>query len=173
VSRGTGADKPRNLAKTVIVENQGGRGGTVALATVARALADDYTLALTATASGASPFPYRKLPYDPETAFPPISQIVTFYNVLVTYPGLPAKTLPKFMNYAKSNPVSLGGGNIGGQSWIMLTKLNSMAGTKIESIPYKGTGPALSDCPRRIWTRQLPERSCLKVAISCALHVRR
>jgi tripartite-type tricarboxylate transporter receptor subunit TctC len=135
----------KSLKQPVLVENQGGGGGTIALATVARAPADGYTLALTATAFVASPFLYKKLPYDPETAFAPISQVVTFYNILVSYPGFPAKTLPEFINYAKSNPVSLGGGNLGGQSWIMLTKLNSMAGTRIEYIPYKGTGPALTD----------------------------
>ncbi len=135
----------KTLKQPVVVENQGGGGGTIALQTVARAPADGYTLAYTATAFVASPFLYKKLPYDPQTAFAPISQVVTFYNILVTYPGLPAKTLPEFISYAKSNPVSLGGGNLGGQSWVMLVKLNDMAGTRIQYVPYKGTGPALAD----------------------------
>jgi tripartite-type tricarboxylate transporter receptor subunit TctC len=135
----------KTLKQPVVVENQGGGGGTIALQTVSRAAPDGYTIAITATAFVASPFLYKSLPYDPQTAFAPVSQLVTFYNMIVTYPTFPAKTLPEFLAYAKANPVSLGGGNLGGQSWIMLVKLNSMAGTKIEYIPYKGTGPALTD----------------------------
>jgi tripartite-type tricarboxylate transporter receptor subunit TctC len=135
----------KTLKQPVVVENQGGGGGTIALQTVSRAPADGYTLAITATAFVASPFLYKQLPYDPQTAFAPISELVTFYNMLVTYPGFPAKTLPEYLAYAKSHPVSVGGGNLGGQSWVMLVKLNKMAGTSIEYIPYKGTGPALAD----------------------------
>ncbi len=135
----------KTLKQPVVVENQGGGGGTIALQTVARAPADGYTLAITATAFVASPFLYKQLPYDPQTAFAPVSQLVTFYNMLVTYPGFEAKTLQDFLALAKTKPLSLGGGNLGGQSWVMLVKLNDMAKTKIEYIPYKGTGPALAD----------------------------
>jgi len=135
----------KTLKQPVVVENQGGGGGTIALQTVARAPADGYTLAITATAFVASPFLYKQLPYDPQTAFAPVSQLVTFYNMIVAYPGLEAKTLQEYLKLAKAKPLALGGGNLGGQSWVMLVKLNDMAGTKIEYVPYKGTGPALSD----------------------------
>jgi tripartite-type tricarboxylate transporter receptor subunit TctC len=135
----------KTLKQPVIVENQGGGGGTIAPALVARAPADGYTLLLTSTAFVAAPFLYAKLAFDPEKSFAPISEIVTYYNVLAAYPGIAPKTLPEFMSYAKANVVSVAGGNLGGQSWIMAMKLNKMADTKLNYIAYKGTGPALSD----------------------------
>jgi tripartite-type tricarboxylate transporter receptor subunit TctC len=135
----------KTLKQPVVIENQGGGGGTIAPALVARAPADGYTLLITATAMIAAPFLYAKLPFDVEKNFAPVSQIVTFYNILAAYPGFPPKTLPDFMSYAKSNVVSLAGGNLGGQSWLMTMKLNAMANTKLNYIAYKGTGPALTD----------------------------
>jgi tripartite-type tricarboxylate transporter receptor subunit TctC len=135
----------KSLKQPVVVENQGGGGGTIAPALVARAPADGYTLLVTATAFVAAPFLYAKLPFDVEKGFAPVSQIVTFYNVLAAYPGFPPKSLAEFMTYAKSNVVSVAGGNVGGQSWIMAMKLNKMANTQLNYIAYKGTGPALTD----------------------------
>ena len=67
--------------------------------------------------------------------------------MIVTNPQYPAKTISEFIAYAKAHPdaVSVGGGNLGGQSWIMTMKLNTMAGIKLNYIAYKGSGPALVD----------------------------
>jgi len=135
----------KSLKQQVLVENQGGGGTTIALGLVARAPADGYTLAVTATAMVAAPFLYSSLPFDVEKSFAPVSQLVTFYNILVANPDFPAKTLPEFITYAKEKTVSLASGNLGGQSWVMTLKLNKMAGTKIKYLAYRGAGPALTD----------------------------
>ena len=135
----------KTLQQQVVIENQPGGGGNIAAAYVARAPADGYTLFYTATALVAAPSLYSKLPFDVEKSFTPISQIVTFYNVLVAHPGFAPKTLTEFVDYAKKQRVTLGGGNRGGQSWVMAVKLNKMAETQIEYLAYKGAGPALID----------------------------
>ena len=135
----------KTLKQQVIVENQGGGGGTIAQATVARAPADGYTLLLTTSVLVAAPALNQNLPFDVEKSFEPIAQIVTFYNMLAAAPAFPPKTLAEFLTYAKANEVSVAGGNIGGQSWIMAKKLDKMAGTKFNYIAYKGTGPAMTD----------------------------
>jgi tripartite-type tricarboxylate transporter receptor subunit TctC len=135
------------LKQQVIVDNQAGGGGNIALGMAARAPADGYTLVITSTGFVAAPFLYSKIPYDAEKSFAPISQIVAYYNVLVTSPGFQGKTLPEYLAYAKAHPneVTLGGGNVGGQGWIMLMKLNKMADVRVKYLAYKGSGPALVD----------------------------
>ncbi len=145
VSRLVASHMAKTLHQPVVVENQGGGGGTIALQSLARAAPDGYSLAMTATTFVAAPYLYKQLPYDTEKSFAPVTQVVTFYNILVARPDFPARTLPAFIEYARKNNVSNGGGNIGGQSWVMLQKLNSLAGTKIEYLAYKGAGPALTD----------------------------
>lgn len=135
------------LKQSVTVENQAGGAGNIALGAVARAAPDGYTLAISSTGFVSAPFLFKTIPYDPEKSFEPVSQLVTYYNVLVTRPDFPGKTLADYLARVRSNPggVSLGSGNIGGQAWIMTAKLNKMANININYIPYKGSGPALVD----------------------------
>ena len=137
----------KTLKQQVVVENQPGGAGNVALGQVANAHADGYTLVMSATTYVAAPFLFTRIPYDPVKSFIPVSQLVTFNNVIVTSPQYPAKTIAEFIANAKANPeaVSVGGGNLGGQSWIMTMKLNTMAGITLNYIAYKGSGPALVD----------------------------
>lgn len=135
----------RTLKQSVLVENQGGAGGTLALTVLARAPADGYTVAFTTPVLSASPYLFKSLPYNPETAFTPVSQLVTFYNMLFTSPNFKAKNIEEFMALAKTTPVSVGGGNIGGLSWILTQKLKTMGNLKLDYIPYKGAAPAIAD----------------------------
>ena len=137
----------RTLKQQVVVENQPGGAGNVALGLVANAPADGYTLAMSATTYVAAPYLFTKIPYDPVKSFIPVSMLVTFNNMLVTGPQSPVTSMADFIARAKANPggVSVGGGNLGGQSWIMTMKLNTMAGIKLNYIAYKGSGPALVD----------------------------
>ncbi len=137
----------KTLKQQIVVENQPGGAGNVALGQVANAPADGYTLVMSATTYVAAPFLFTKIPYDPLKSFIPVSQLVTFNNVLVTNPQTGPKTMAEFLAAAKAKPegVSVAGGNLGGQSWIMTMKLNTMAGIKLNYIAYKGSGPALVD----------------------------
>jgi tripartite-type tricarboxylate transporter receptor subunit TctC len=135
----------KTLKQQIIVENQPGGGGTVALSAVAHAKPDGYSLLISTSVVVAAPALYSKLPYDTEKSFAPISQLVTFLNMFVTHPGFPAKQLAEFIPYAKANEVKLASGGIGGNTWVLTMKLNKTAGTKIKYLPYKGIGPALID----------------------------
>jgi tripartite-type tricarboxylate transporter receptor subunit TctC len=135
----------RTLGQSILIENQGGAGGTIALGAVAKAPADGYTVTFTTPVLSASPYLFKSLPYNPKTAFAPVSQIVTFYNMLLASPNFKAKTMDEFMALAKTTPVSVGGGNIGGLSWILMEKLKTMGNLKLVYVPYKGTGVAITD----------------------------
>jgi tripartite-type tricarboxylate transporter receptor subunit TctC len=135
----------KSLKQQIIIENQGGGGGTIAFGSVARAKPDGYSLAIATGALTGGCILYSNLPYDTEKSFAPVSLLATFYNIFVTHPGFQAKSLPEFMAYAKTKEVMLGSGNVGGMSWLATMKLNRVAGTKVKYIPYKGLGPAVVD----------------------------
>jgi tripartite-type tricarboxylate transporter receptor subunit TctC len=145
VARRVAQHMSTTLKQQVLVENQAGGGGNIAATAVARAPADGYTLLMSATALVAAPYLFNKLPFDADKSFVPVTQVVTFYNLLVTNSGSRFKTLKEYIAEAKDKKVAVGGGNLGGQSWVMTVKLNKMAGTKLEYVAYKGAGPAITD----------------------------
>jgi tripartite-type tricarboxylate transporter receptor subunit TctC len=115
-------------------------------ATIRRVHVEGYTLAISSTGYVSAPYLFTTIPYDPEKSFEPVSQLVTYYNVLVASPKFPGKSLADYLARARQpGVVSLGSGNIGGQAWIMTAKLNKMADININYIAYKGSGPALVD----------------------------
>lgn len=141
-----GLSKP--LGQTVIVENKAGAGGNIGSEFVADAKPDGYTLLFgTSGPLAINVSLYSKLRYDPRTSFAPIVRIGHLPNILVVNPKVPAKNLPELIAYAKKNPDKLtyaSSGN-GASSHLAGVMFNQMAGTQIQHIPYKGTGPALND----------------------------
>lgn len=137
----------RVLKQQVIVQNEAGGGGNIALGMTARAPADGYSLVITSTGFVASPFLMSKIPYDPIKSFAPVSEVITYYNMLVTNPEFPAKNMGEYIAYAKAHPdeVTLGSGPVGGQAWVMTMKLNKQANIGIKYLAYKGSGPAIVD----------------------------
>lgn len=132
----------------VLVDNRPGAGSNIAAEFVARAPADGYTLLWCTVAShGISPAVYRSLPFDPVKDFTPISQIATLSNVFVVNSSSPLTTLPLLIGYAKSNPgkLSVASGGIGTAQHLSLEIFMSMTGTSMVYVPYKGSGPALTD----------------------------
>src|SRR5262245_24797987 len=96
------------LGQPVVVENQGGAGGTIGARAVANAAPDGYTLMMIAVANtfGTQPVLY-KLDFDPLKAFTPIATVVTDKQVMVANPSLPVKTAAELVAYAKANPGKL------------------------------------------------------------------
>jgi tripartite-type tricarboxylate transporter receptor subunit TctC len=114
---------------------------------VARAPADGYTLymaEMTSTIVGAL---VPKLPFDPDTAFVPISMMAETPYVLVVSNDVPAKSLKEFIAYAKAHPGELnyGSGGVGSGPHIAGELFKSLTKTDIRHVPYKGSGPALKD----------------------------
>jgi tripartite-type tricarboxylate transporter receptor subunit TctC len=135
-----------SLGQSVIVENQGGAGGTIGSRQVARAAPDGYTLLMGSIGTfGSQPLLYR-LDYDPYKAFTPVATLVIDKIVLVAGPSLRIKTVDELVRYARANPGKLNYGNaigIGPQLVAELFKIKS--GTNIVHIPYRGGAPMIAD----------------------------
>jgi tripartite-type tricarboxylate transporter receptor subunit TctC len=134
------------LGKQFIVENKPGAGGVLGIEQGIKAPADGYTLTLIASSYTVNPSVY-KIHFDPVADITPIIQISQGPLVVVVRPSLPVKTTKDLIALAKSKPGQVNFASSGQGSVIHLaTELfGSMAGVKMNHIPYKGTGPALTD----------------------------
>ena len=134
------------LGQSVIIENQGGAGGTIGSKQVAAAAPDGYTLLMGSIGTfGSQPLLY-KLDYDPHKAFAPVATVAVDKLVLVAGPSLPVKTIEALVRHAKAYPGKLNYGNaigIGPHLVAELFKIKS--GTNIVHIPYRGGAPMIAD----------------------------
>jgi tripartite-type tricarboxylate transporter receptor subunit TctC len=102
-ARMVGDELDKALGQRFLVENKPGAGGNLGAAQVARATPDGYTLGMgTVSTHAINPSLYKKLPYDPDTAFAPVSLIATLPNVLVVNPEIQAKSVPELTLLANS-----------------------------------------------------------------------
>ena len=131
----------------IIVENRSGAGGNVGTEAVFRAVPDGYTLLFTAQPPLVSNKSlYGKLSFDPD-ALAPVAVMATGYSVLLVHPKVPANSLQELIAYAKANPdkLSYASQGVGNAAHLIAELFKMMAGVKMVHIPYKGTGPALTD----------------------------
>ncbi|MEO7159806.1 MAG: tripartite tricarboxylate transporter substrate binding protein [Polaromonas sp.] len=136
------------LGQTMIVENKAGAGANIGADYVARAEADGHTLLFGTSAPLAINMNlYQKINYDPFKSFAPIIQVGYLPNVLVVHPSVPAKNVKELIAYAKANAgkLAFASSGSGASSHLAGVLFNMRAGTDIQHIPYKGTGPALND----------------------------
>ena len=148
VGRGIADKMSELLGEKVIVDNRPGAGGTVGTKAVAKSDPDGYTLVLGYTGTLAiGPSLYKNPGYDPRKDFAPIGMIGNAPNSLVVHPSFPAKTVAELIAYAKANPgkVNFGSAGAGTASHITGEYFGRAAGITLVHIPYKGTGPALTD----------------------------
>ncbi len=148
VGRGIADKMSELLGEKVVVDNRPGAGGTVGTRAVAKSEPDGYTLVLGYTGTLAiGPSLYKNVGYDPRKDFAPIGLIGNAPNSLVVHPSFPAKTIAELVAYAKANPgkVNFGSAGAGTASHITGEYFAASAGIKLVHIPYKGTGPALTD----------------------------
>ena len=137
----------RRLGQSVYIENKPGAGATIGSEGVARATPDGYTLLLASQTNAISATMYAKLTYDPIEDFAPISLIGREQGVLAVNPSLPVKTVGEFVAYVKAHPGQVdfaSSGNGSGQH-LFAAMLASMAGLKMNHVPYRGSAPAVSD----------------------------
>jgi tripartite-type tricarboxylate transporter receptor subunit TctC len=143
------ADKMSQLlGQSIVIDNRGGAGGTVGTKAVTKSDPDGYTLLLGYTGTLAiGPSLYRNVGYDPRKDFAPIGSIGCAPSSLVVHPSFPVKTVAELIAYAKANPgkVNFGSAGVGTVGHITGEYFARAAGIQIVHIPYKGTGPALSD----------------------------
>jgi tripartite-type tricarboxylate transporter receptor subunit TctC len=143
------ADRVKLTLGPVLVENQGGAGGLVAGATVARAHPDGHTLLL---GGGASQIlvaaAANRTAYDPARDFAPVSILVVTALSIAIHPSVPAQNLKELVQYAKANPGKLSYASSGAGSVTHLTGelFKSLTGTAdIVHVPYKGGGQSITD----------------------------
>jgi tripartite-type tricarboxylate transporter receptor subunit TctC len=131
----------------VVVENRGGAGGNLGAEEVFNAAPDGYTILFTAQGPlVVNQSLYERLAYDP-AKFTPVSLVVIAYNALLAYPAVPAADLRQLIDYAKTHPDTLNYASqgVGTAAHLTAELFKSMAGIKINHIPYRGSGPAVSD----------------------------
>ena len=133
--------------KPFIVENKAGAGGTVGAGAVAQAAKDGYTLLVgTASTHAIAPYVYKRLSYNAESDFQPISLFAQLPNLLVVSPKMPVKTFPEFMAYLKANPgkLSYGSSGVGASNHLPAEMISNITGAKMAHVPYRSSGDIMN-----------------------------
>ena len=135
------------LGQTVVVENVGGAGGTLGATNASRATPDGYTVFMATVAHTMAPGIYKKLAYNFEQDFEPVTVVATVPNILIVNPAVPAKNVTDFIAYLKANPgkVSYGSAGVGSTEHMSAELFRSIAGVDIVHVPYRGGSPMLAD----------------------------
>lgn len=148
VARSVAAELTKQLSVSVYVENKPGGAGVTAMSEVAKSPPDGHTLILTHVGTLAvNPFMLKNQPYDVNRDFAPVTLLAKVPNVFVIHPDVPAKNFQEFVAYAKANPGKLNYGSAGNASagHLAMEYLKLVTGMFITHIPYRGTGPQLTD----------------------------
>ena len=135
----------QTLGKSFVVDNRTGASGNIGTEVVAKAKPDGYTFLLGSPGTMAiNPFLFKKLPYDAIKDFTPVTAMVSFPQVLIVNPNVPAKTLPELIAYAKANPGKLNhaSSGAGSTSHLVMELIKAAAGLTITHVPFRGGSPA-------------------------------
>jgi tripartite-type tricarboxylate transporter receptor subunit TctC len=135
------------LSAPIVVDNRAGAGGTLGVQLVARSPADGYTLLMVAPSFTISASYERDLPYDVIRDFAPVGQATTGHYIVVVHPSLPVFSLKELIALAKARPgqLNFGSGGNGNSSHLAVEYFRSMTKLDIVHVPYKGSGPAITD----------------------------
>lgn len=136
----------QSLGQQVLVENRAGGAAIPGFDLVAKAPPDGYTWLLANIAFGANPSLFKKLPFDPEKDFTPVSKVAVVPMVVSVHPSLPVKNLNDLIALARKHPGKLNYGSAGNGSANHLTTEVFRSYTKVDivHVPFKGGGPAVS-----------------------------
>jgi tripartite-type tricarboxylate transporter receptor subunit TctC len=135
------------LGQPLIIENRAGAGGNVATEAAVRAAGDGYTLLLAAVPNAVNATLYDKLNFNFIQDIAPVAGIIRAANVLEVHPSVPAKSVPDFIAYAKSNPgkLNMGSGGFGTGQHVTGELFKMMTGVDMLHVPYRGSAAALTD----------------------------
>ncbi|HEY8359982.1 MAG TPA: tripartite tricarboxylate transporter substrate binding protein [Ramlibacter sp.] len=147
VARALAGEMAKTIGQNVFVDNKPGAAGNIAMQEVANA-ADGHTLVLGHIGTLAvNPYIFARLPYDAEKDFAPISLTAKVPSLYVVHPDLPVKDLKEFVAHARAKPGQLNYGSAGNGSagHLAMEYLKMVTGTFMLHVPYRGTGPMLTD----------------------------
>ena len=147
VARAIAGEMAKTIGQNVFVDNKPGAAGNIAMQEVANST-DDHTMILGHIGTLAvNPYIFPKLPYDANRDFTPITLVSKVPSLYVVHPDLPVKNLTEFIAYAKSKPGQLNYGSAGNGSagHLAFEYLKMASGTFMLHVPYRGTGPMLTD----------------------------
>src|SRR6185295_18479449 len=147
VSRIVGQKLSERIGQQVLVDNRAGAGGNLGAEAAAKAAPDGYTLFLTSVSPVISTIMERTLNYDVVRDYAPVSLVATGHYVIVVHPSLPARTVKELIALARSQPGNLNYAmaGIGNSTHLAGELFKSLARVNLVAVPYKGTGPALTE----------------------------
>ena len=148
ISRASAIELSKTLGQSVVVDNRPGAGGNVGAEMAAKSAPDGYTMLMSASSlHGITPFLYSKLSYDPNKDLAPVIVFASFANVLVLNPGVKANSLKELIALVRAQPGKLACASSGSGSTIHMSceMFKQMLGLDITHVPYRGSGPALTD----------------------------
>jgi len=138
----------QSMGQPVVIENRTGASGNIGTASVARAVADGYTLLFnTMSVHTMNHALFAAMPFDGVKDFTPITLLAYVTNTMVIHPSVPANTVPEFIAYAKANPgkIAYASSGPGSTNHLCAALLCRMAGIDMLHVPYRGGAPAVAD----------------------------
>jgi len=135
------------LGQPFIIENRPGAGANIGTEVVVRAPSDGYTLLFAASANAINATLYRRLDFDFMRDIAPVAGLIRVPNVMVLHPSIPASNIPEFIGYARSHAgkINFASAGTGTTQHVSGELFKIMAGIDMTHVPYRGTGPALTD----------------------------
>ncbi|MBM3528073.1 MAG: tripartite tricarboxylate transporter substrate binding protein [Alphaproteobacteria bacterium] len=147
VARALATRLGERLGRQVIVDNRSGASGIIATEIAVKAPADGHTLLMISFTHAVSPWMYDKLPYNPRRDFVPVTMLAKGVSLLSIHPSVPANSVKELVALARSKPKELHFANAGSGTYTHVSSalFAMMAGIDIVHVPFKGTGPAMTD----------------------------
>lgn len=147
VARIIAPELSKRLGQQVVIDNRPGAGTMIGIEVAAKSPPDGYTLLMGLSTLAINSALYKKVPYDPQRDFAPITQAVSSASIIVVHPSVPVKTLKELIAFSRARPGQLNYASAGTGTYPHMTMelFLSMAKLKMMHIPYKGTGPAMID----------------------------
>ena len=136
-----------HFGQQMVVENRAGAGANLGAEIASKAAPDGYTVFMATPAHAINSSLYSRLNYDLVRDFSPVSLVTTGQYLIVVHPSVPARTIRELIGLARARPgaLSYASGGLGNATHLAVELFDSMAGIRMLHVPYKGSGPALTD----------------------------